>query len=117
MDGRAVTRLRAVLEGRRDQLQATALRIQQELRSTTTRHADTGDQAVATFDKNILHQQAEQATRQLRLLDDALRRIDAGDYGECVMCRRDIAVVRLQAIPWARYCVDCQELQEGLANR
>ena len=47
-----------------------------------------------------------------RLLDDALRRIDSGDYGECVMCGKDIAMARLEAIPWARYCVDCQEMQE-----
>ncbi len=117
MDARAVSRLRAVLARRRDQLQATALSIQQELRSITMHHPDAGDQAAATSDKNILHQQAEQATRQLRLLDDAIGRIGAGDYGQCVMCGRGIAVARLQAIPWARYCVDCQELQEGLASQ
>lgn len=114
MDTRVLNRLRSGLVAQREQLQGMLSRVQQELRATTTTHADTADQAVATYDKNVLHQQAEQAGRQFRLLDDALRRIDAGDYGECVMCGKDIAVARLQAIPWARYCVDCQQLQEGL---
>jgi DnaK suppressor protein len=97
-------------------LQATLSRIQQDLRATTITHADAADQAVASYDKNALHQQAEQASRQLRLLDEALRRIDAGDYGECVLCGKEIAIARLEAVPWARYCVDCQEFQEGISR-
>ena len=114
MNARETTRLRATLAARREQAQTTLSRIQQELRSTTTTHADAADQAVASYDKNALHQQAELATRQLKLLDDALRRIDGGDYGECTMCGKEIAIARLEAIPWARYCLDCQELQEGI---
>jgi DnaK suppressor protein len=105
-----------VLTSRHEQLQAKLARIQQELRAATTAHADAADQAVASYDKNELHQQAEQASRQLRLLEDALRRIDAGDYGECVLCGKEITMARLEAIPWARYCVDCQEFQEGLSK-
>jgi DnaK suppressor protein len=114
VNARDLNRLRAVLTARREQLQATLSRIQQELRATTTTHADAADQAVASYDKNALHQQAELASRQLRGLDDALRRIDAGDYGECVLCGKEIAIARLEAVPWARYCVDCQEFQEGI---
>ncbi len=111
-----LSRLRAALASRRTQLQATASRIQQELRRGETVQADLGDQAIASYDKNALHQEAEQARRQLRLLDDALSRIDTGDYGECLMCGREIAITRLKAIPWARYCVECQEFQEGLGR-
>jgi DnaK suppressor protein len=116
MNARDLTRLRALLTSRREQLQAKVSRIQQEIRATTTAHADAADQAVASYDKNDLHQQAEQASRQLRLLDDALHRIDAGEYGECVLCGKEIALARLEAIPWARYCVDCQEFQEGTSR-
>lgn len=117
MNLRDLSRLRAVLTARREQLQATLSRVQLELRTTSTTHADAADQAVATYEKNTLHQKAEQASRQLRLLDDALGRIDAEDYGECVMCGKEIAIARLEAIPWARYCVSCQEFQEGMAGR
>jgi DnaK suppressor protein len=112
MNTRDLNRLRTVLTARREQLQTTLTRVQQELRATTVTHADAADQAAASYDKNALHQQAEQAGRQLRMLDDALRRIETGDYGECVLCGKEIAIVRLEAVPWARYCVDCQELQE-----
>jgi DnaK suppressor protein len=46
---------------------------------------------------------------QLRLVNEALDRFAAGDYGLCLACEEPIAPKRLQAIPWARYCVQCQE--------
>ena len=46
---------------------------------------------------------------QLRLVDEALDRLDAGDYGICLGCDAPIAEKRLRALPWARYCVACQE--------
>jgi DnaK suppressor protein len=112
MNARDLGRLRTALMSRREQCQTALACVQQELRGTTATHADAADQAVVSYDKNALHQQAEQASRQLRLLDEALRRIEAGDYGKCVMCDKDIAVARLEAIPWAKFCVNCQELQE-----
>jgi DnaK suppressor protein len=54
---------------------------------------------------------------QLRLIDEALDRIHSGDYGVCLACEEQIPAKRLLALPWARYCVPCQEeigsLQEG----
>jgi len=96
MNARDLSRLHAVLTSRRERSQTTRSRIQQELRGVTATHADAADQAVASYDKNALHHQAEQASRQLRLLDDALRRIEAGEYGKCVVCDKDIAVARLE---------------------
>jgi DnaK suppressor protein len=46
---------------------------------------------------------------QLRLVEEALDRIRSGDYGVCLSCEKPIPVKRLQALPWARYCVDCQQ--------
>ncbi len=45
----------------------------------------------------------------LREISDALRRIDAGTYGACMECEEPISQKRLDAVPWARYCVTCQE--------
>ena len=54
---------------------------------------------------------------QLRLIEEALDRFRAGDYGVCLACEEPIPAKRLQALPWARYCVSCQEeigsLQDG----
>ena len=46
---------------------------------------------------------------QLRLIEEGLDRLDSGDYGICLSCDQPIPPKRLQAVPWARYCVRCQE--------
>jgi DnaK suppressor protein len=46
---------------------------------------------------------------QLRLIDEALDRLESGDYGMCVACEEEIPGKRLTALPWARYCIPCQE--------
>jgi DnaK suppressor protein len=50
----------------------------------------------------------------LREISDALHRIDQETYGICMECEEDISTKRLDAVPWARYCVTCQDL---IANR
>ena len=46
---------------------------------------------------------------KLRQVDEALERLNGGEYGICLECEEQIAPRRLQAIPWASYCVRCQE--------
>jgi DnaK suppressor protein len=47
---------------------------------------------------------------QLRLVEEALDRMESGDYGVCLSCEEPIPAKRLQALPWARYCVTCQDI-------
>lgn len=47
---------------------------------------------------------------QLRMVEEALDRLDAGDYGICLACDEPIAPKRLRALSWARYCVTCQDM-------
>jgi DnaK suppressor protein len=46
---------------------------------------------------------------QLRMIEEALDRIEAGDYGICHSCEEPIPAKRLEALPWAKHCVTCQE--------
>src|SRR5580658_4863531 len=46
---------------------------------------------------------------QLGLVEEALDRVQSGDFGVCLACEQPIPSKRLQALPWARYCVPCQE--------
>lgn len=46
---------------------------------------------------------------KLRQVEEAIDRVKAGDYGVCLMCEEPIPPRRLQAIPWAKYCVVCQD--------
>ena len=53
----------------------------------------------------------------LREISDALRRLDNGSYGVCPECENPISAKRLDAVPWARYCVTCQErISDRLAH-
>ena len=49
-------------------------------------------------------------------MQDALRRIEDGTYGKCIQCGREIEPVRLEAIPWARYCLKDQEKYDRAAH-
>jgi DnaK suppressor protein len=46
---------------------------------------------------------------QLRQIQAALDRLQVGEYGTCLSCAETIPPKRLQALPWAKYCVKCQE--------
>ena len=46
---------------------------------------------------------------QLRMINEALDRLESGDYGICLSCEEEIPGKRLTALPWAKYCIPCQE--------
>ncbi len=52
----------------------------------------------------------DRADQQLVLVDEALARLDAGTFGACIRCGEPIAADRLEALPWAARCIDCQRL-------
>ena len=68
------------------------------------------DQAQITHDEFISLRINGLDYSQLRMVEEALDRLDSGDYGVCLSCEEAIAPKRLEAIPWARYCVVCQDL-------
>src|SRR3954452_18670733 len=78
---------------------------------------DPVDLAVRNYSKNVQLAVSENESRQLTLIDEALMRIEDDEYGVCQNCEKDINQKRLAAIPWARYCLDCQELlEQGLLD-
>ena len=53
--------------------------------------------------------------QMLGMVDSALARIREGTYGECISCGNEINPKRLEAVPWTRHCIECQEkLEQGL---
>lgn len=77
-----------------------------------TETPDPVDLAVQNYSKNVILAVSENETRQLQLIDEALQRIEDEEYGTCLNCSNAIQPKRLDAIPWARYCLSCQELVE-----
>src|ERR1043165_5970696 len=72
-----------------------------------------GSQAAAA--SQVFEQQRDLALRdrsaaQLTLVDEALARLHAGTYGPCVRCGRAVGAARLEALPWAAHCIECQAI-------
>jgi len=74
---------------------------------------DEGDRGSAETDKEMSAVQQSQAQDLLTRINAALDRIDAGTFGQCLNCGQEVSVKRLEAIPWVRYCIMCQELIDG----
>jgi DnaK suppressor protein len=70
------------------------------------------DYAVNSYAREFLLSLTEMDRKQLLLVEEALNRIDRGEYGYCQQCNEDISPKRLEVQPWARHCLPCQELEE-----
>lgn len=73
---------------------------------------DIADRASSAFQREFSYSLSENENKMLRLIDEALARLEAGTYGHCTNCEKPIEPQRLQAIPWARHCIACQEQQD-----
>ena len=71
---------------------------------------DEGDRATTSQSRELLFRQESRDRSLVTATDAALGRIQAGTFGECLNCGQDINAKRLEAIPWVRYCITCQEL-------
>jgi DnaK suppressor protein len=71
---------------------------------------DEGDRANFSQSKEMTFRQKAHERGLLLLVEAALSRIDAGTFGECLSCGQAINIKRLNAVPWSRYCITCQEL-------
>jgi DnaK suppressor protein len=70
---------------------------------------DEGDLSQQSHEEWIFLNRNTLDIKLLREVQDALRRIEAGTYGVCYECDEPISVKRLDAVPWAKFCVSCQE--------
>ena len=72
-----------------------------------------GDAAAGTLDRQIDYSLEANSGQLLAQINTALERLEAGTYGACSNCSRPIAEERLEAMPWASLCIDCQRELEG----
>lgn len=69
---------------------------------------DMADEAYNIYNKNIMLGKVETDALKLRLVDQALIRIESDTYGVCIECEEEIEERRLEYVPFARYCTDCK---------
>jgi DnaK suppressor protein len=70
---------------------------------------DVADQAVFSYQKEMLFSQGTEGHSQLSRVRLALERLHEGTFGECMHCGKPIGEKRLEALPWTPYCISCQE--------
>ncbi len=73
---------------------------------------DIADKASNAYAKEFLFNLSNSEREMLHLVDEALSRISDRNFGRCVACGGDVERKRLDAVPWARHCIGCQEKQE-----
>lgn len=109
-----IARLQQVLVKRRDALRkalAGDLSLLQELSSESS-GGDAADVAMDTSQDEINSQLAEVESRELEMIQTALERMEAGTYGQCEACDKPIPMARLNALPYATLCIECQREEE-----
>jgi DnaK suppressor protein len=105
------------LETRQQELRRTVNRTQADGRvaDEDTAAADIADRAASSYNKEFLFSQSNNDRQLLQMVENALARIREGSFGECISCGREINPKRLEAVPWTRHCIECQEkLEQGI---
>ena len=73
---------------------------------------DIADKASNSYTKEFLFSLSNSEREMLQDVDEALVRLDNRSYGVCVVCEDEMDKKRLEAVPWAKRCIECQEKQE-----
>jgi RNA polymerase-binding transcription factor len=113
MDKRRVDHYRKQLLAKQEEIRRMVVRSDQDGREADIEITqDVADRAANSYTKEFLFHQSDDNRRILQLIQEALRRANDGSYGLCVECQKDVQGKRLDAVPWARHCIECQEKQE-----
>ncbi len=113
----AILSMRQILIRRRDALRtalAGDLSLLKELRAQTA--GDVVDAALDSAQDEISSQLAEVESRELASIENALERMREGQYGVCEGCSCSIPLARLNALPYATLCINCQREQERFGS-
>ena len=105
-----------LLDKERELVEETA-RLEDEARDSGAAEVrDSTDDATSSQGTSEALEEDAIASQTLTLVRDALKRIENGTYGKCTACGRQIESARLEAVPWAAYCLEDQEKQDKRAH-
>jgi len=101
-----LNRFRQILEAKLAEL-ATVLRRRDEI--AIEKSADAIDEVQRASERELAIRNLDRESRLLRNVRAALRRVEDGSFGVCLHCEEPISPKRLAAVPWASFCIRCQE--------
>jgi DnaK suppressor protein len=110
MDAKKLTKIRLQLSNEHENLIKSISRNRVDAETIKFENTeDEGDLATISHDRDVLYNLHATNFTRLRFIQEALKAIDRGQYGQCVRCENDINEKRLEAVPWATMCIRCQE--------
>ena len=113
--------LKDILEGRRRELLAEVRSKMRDVRTENSEEAkgvlDAAETSEADIQDDIEFALIQMKTETLKKIEDALKRLDEGTYGNCFECGDEISERRLRALPFAVRCKDCEEAREVAVQR
>ncbi len=113
MDKKKLETFKKRLETRQQELKRNVSRTEQDGRAADEDVAqDIADRAASSYNKEFLFHQSNNERQLLQMVEGALSRIREGNFGQCISCGREINPKRLEAVPWTRHCIECQEKLE-----
>ena len=116
MDKKRLEYYKKKLETRREELLKTIARTAEEGRQADDdQTVDLADKAANSYTKEFLFGMTNSDRTTLGMIDAALKRIRTNGFGVCENCQEEMLPKRLEAVPWAKNCIACQEkLEQGL---
>jgi DnaK suppressor protein len=115
--------LKQMLDGRRREIQAEVQGKMRGVREEGTwggklnEVLDAVESAEADIQEDLEFALVQMKSETLNKINDAMVRLEQGDYGYCYDCGEEIAEKRLRALPFAVRCKDCEETRENAQNR
>ena len=119
MDKKKLEQFKKRLETRQQELRRNVSRTEQDGRTVDEDTAqDIADRAASSYNKEFLFHQSNNERQLLQMVEGALDRIRECNFGECIACGKEINPKRLEAVPWTRHCIECQEkLEQGVLEQ
>jgi len=101
-----LNKYKAMLEAKKAEL-SVGLRNREDIAIEKT--PDAIDEVQLAGERELAIRNLDRESNLLRNVKGALVRIADGSYGVCMHCEEDIKTKRLEAVPWTKYCIKCQE--------
>ncbi len=101
-----MNKFQKILENKQDELEQI---VRNRDAITIEKSADALDEVQHAAERELAIRNLDRESNLLRNVRSALRRIDDGSFGICLHCEEEISPKRIAAVPWAPYCIQCQE--------
>jgi len=101
-----LNKFKKILEARQDELERV---VRNRDAITIEKSADALDEVQHAAERELAIRNLDRESNLLRNVRSALRRIEDGSFGICLHCEEEISPKRLAAVPWAPFCIQCQE--------